>query len=91
MVKNIFFIEAGMLKTAFFLLSLVFSHSCLSQAVAHPEFRGFLVDMSRLSPEQRKALTPSYIEQLTSSPPSFDDCRLRGKDGDSYGAQANAA
>ena len=53
-----------MLKTVFFLLSLVFSHSCLSQAVAYPEFRGFLVDMSRLSPEQRKALTPSYIEQI---------------------------
>jgi choloylglycine hydrolase len=31
------------------------------------------------------------IRQLTSSPPSVDDCRLRGKDGDSYGAQANAA
>ncbi len=53
-----------MLKIAFFLLSLVFSHSCLSQAVAHPEFRGFLVDMSRLSPAQRQALTPSYIEQI---------------------------
>jgi hypothetical protein len=28
---------------------------------------------------------------LTSTPPSVYDCRLRGKDGDFYGAQAKAA
>ena len=53
-----------MLRTVFILLSLVFSHSCLSQAVAHPEFRGFLVDVSRLSAAQRQALTPYYVEQI---------------------------
>jgi len=43
---------------------LIFSSASFAQAVAQPEFRGFLVDMSRLSSEQRKALTPSYIEQI---------------------------
>lgn len=37
------------------------------------------------------AATNDMHAKLTSSPPSVDDCRLRGKDGDSYGAQANAA
>ena len=46
-------------------LGLIFvSNASFAQVVAQPEFRGFLVDMSRLSPEQRKALTPSYIEQI---------------------------
>jgi hypothetical protein len=45
-------------------LSLLCSSACFAQAVALPEFRGFLVDMSRLSPAQRQALTPSYIEQI---------------------------
>ena len=37
------------------------------------------------------AATNDMHAKLTSSPPSVDDCRLRGKDGDSYSAQANAA
>jgi len=43
---------------------LMFSNASFAQPVAPPEFRGFLVDMSRLSPEQRKTLTSSYIEQI---------------------------
>ena len=70
-----------------------FENTKFQQALRGSACRHALGCGSAASRENSKVTsrTSAYTAILTSSPPSVDDCRLRGKGGDPYGAQAKAA